>query len=166
MANAGVRRQQQRRRAPGHRRSLAGRNFVKTSQDAPITGTIARRVLIVEDDLPTASSLSSILGHAGYDTRVYSSGQTALRSTDSVRPDAALVDIHLPDLSGLVLTQKLREKLGPDVPIIVVSGDTSMETLNSLPYVGATYFLSKPTSGPIVLEKLSQCLGTTTRDET
>ena len=127
-----------------------------SSQDAATAGTIAVRVLIVEDDLATASSLSS----------VYNSGQTALRSTDSDRPDAALIDVHLPDLSGLVLTQKLREKLGPDVPIIVVSGDTSMETLNSLPYVGATYFLSKPTSGPVVLEKLSQCLGAPPRRAT
>ena len=43
-----------------------------------------------------------------------------------------MVDIHLPDLSGLVVTQKLRQQLGAAIPIIILSGDTSMETLNSL----------------------------------
>jgi CheY-like chemotaxis protein len=70
-----------------------------------------------------------------------------------------MVDIHLPDLNGLVITRKLCDQLGPRVPIIVVSGDTSMETLNSLAHVGATYFLSKPTSPAVLLQILGDCIG-------
>jgi DNA-binding response OmpR family regulator len=71
---------------------------------------------------------------------------------------AAVVDIHLPDLSGLVVSQKLREILGPQTPIIVLSGDTSMTTLNSLPHVGATYFFSKPVNASYLLERMKQLL--------
>ena len=74
-----------------------------------------------------------------------------------------MVDIHLPDLNGLVITQKLRDQLGPRVPIIIVSGDTSMETLNSLAHVGATYFLSKPTSPSVLLQMLGDCIGDSRR---
>ena len=65
----------------------------------------------------------------------------------------AVVDIHLPDMNGLVVSQKFRERLGPHAPIIVLSGDTSMETLNSLPHVGATYFFSKPVNSGQLLER-------------
>ena len=44
----------------------------------------------------------------------------------------------------LLVAQKLREILGPTTPIVIVSGDTSMEVINALPHVGATYFFSKP----------------------
>lgn len=69
---------------------------------------------------------------------------------------AAVVDIHLPDLSGLVVTQKLRERLGPGAPIIILSGDTSMEMLNALSHVGATYFFSKPFSSAQLVERLQE----------
>ncbi len=119
------------------------------------------RILIVEDDPSTAQSLSRILQRAGYQTTVCYNGTGALRvaDADGTTHAAAMVDIHLPDLNGLVITQKLRERLGPHVPIIVVSGDTSMETLNSLAHVGATYFLSKPTSPHVLLKMVGDCIG-------
>ena len=52
-----------------------------------------------------------------------------------------------------------REILGPDTPIIVLSGDTSMPTLNSLPHVGATYFFSKPVNAAHLLERLKESVG-------
>ena len=121
------------------------------------------RVLIVEDDPGTAQSLSNILRRAGYQPTICYSGAQALRSASDLTPAAAMVDIHLPDLNGLVITRKLRDQLGPRVPIIVVSGDTSMETLNSLAHVGATYFLSKPTSPSVLLQMLGDCLSESSR---
>jgi FixJ family two-component response regulator len=50
----------------------------------------------------------------------------------------------------------LRDLLGPDVPIIVLSGDTSMPMLNSLPHVGATYFFSKPVNAQQLVERLNE----------
>jgi DNA-binding response OmpR family regulator len=131
---------------------------VSISEQSPAHGRIGR-ILVVEDDPSTARSLASILDRAGYQTAVCHNGSAALHTARELRPSAAMVDIHLPDLSGLILTQKLREQLGPDVPIIVVSGDTSMETLNSLSHVGATYFLSKPIPANILLQMLGACLG-------
>lgn len=117
------------------------------------------QILIVEDDPSTARSVAKIVEGAGYAATVCHSGHAALRTAAHLAPSAAIVDIHLPDLSGLILTQKLRERLGPDVPILIVSGDTSMETLNSLSHVGASYFLSKPTSASVLLQMLGDCIG-------
>ncbi len=61
---------------------------------------------------------------------------------------------NFPDISGLIVTQKLRERMGPKAPIILLSGDRSMETLNSLPHVGATDFFSKPVNSSQLIERL------------
>ena len=127
-------------------------------------GSLVPRILIIDDSEPTAKALAAILRRANYETTV------ALRGSDGINQAkaagatnggfaAAVVDIHLPDLSGLVVSQKLRDILGPNTPIIVLSGDTSMPTLNSLPHVGATYFFSKPVNAGLLLDRLKQCVG-------
>ena len=115
------------------------------------------RVLIVDDSEPTARALAALLGGAGYQAVTAHRGTDALdRAAAHDDFAAAIVDIHLPDLNGLVLSRRLRERFGPDVPIIVLSGDTSMQTLNSLPHVGATYFFSKPVNAPQLIERLRE----------
>jgi CheY-like chemotaxis protein len=113
--------------------------------------------------------MARTLEHAGYQTAVFHTGTEALRyvqdrqaeasnATPKTPPAAALVDLHLPDIHGLVVSAKLREALGPAAPIIVISGDTSMANLNALPHVGATYFFSKPVSSATLLERLRESL--------
>ena len=123
------------------------------------------KILLIDDSEPTARALAALLGRAKYATAVAfrgSEGISAARAETAAGRAfaAAVVDIHLPDLSGLVVSQKLREILGPHTPIIVLSGDTSMTTLNSLPHVGATYFFSKPVNAGQLLERLKQWTAT------
>jgi CheY-like chemotaxis protein len=113
-------------------------------------------VLIVDDNEPTARALAKVLGGGNLETAVYYRGGDALDFAKQNDISAAVVDIHLPDLSGLVVTQQLRQRLGPSTPIIILSGDTSMETLNSLPHVGATYFFSKPVNAGQLLQRLKE----------
>ena len=116
-------------------------------------------ILIVDDNQPTARALAALLGGASYRTAVAFRGADALEQAAARDVAAAIVDIHLPDISGLVVVQKLREQLGPDVPIVVLSGDTSMQMLNSLPHVGATYFFSKPVNSGQLLERIREWVG-------
>ena len=116
----------------------------------------APKILIVDDNQPTARALAALLGAARYRTAVAFRGADALNHAARQDLAAAIVDIHLPDISGLVVVQKLRDLLGPDLPIIVLSGDTSMQILNSLPHVGATYFFSKPVNSSQRLARLRE----------
>lgn len=111
-------------------------------------------VLVVDDNPTITRAVSKLLRNAGYRTAVCHSGADALRCIDGEVPDAAVIDIHLPDLSGLILSAKLRQRFGEGRPIIVCSGDTSMENIRSLPHVGATYFLSKPFRPEHLLDRL------------
>jgi DNA-binding response OmpR family regulator len=115
-------------------------------------------ILIVDDHAQTAKAVAGIIRRAGFETVVANCGADALDFVSEHRPSAALVDVHLTDLSGLVLTSKLRERMGEEMPIIILSGDTSMETLNSLPLVGATYFFSKPVNAKHLVERLGELL--------
>src|SRR4051812_21334971 len=120
-------------------------------------------VLIVEDNAAIAAGMAKVLERGGYSPTVWHTGAQALNWVQSLNGSrgalrAAILDLHLPDLHGLVLSSQLRGLLGPGVPIIIVSGDTSMENLNALPHVGATYFLSKPLNATTLLERMRECL--------
>jgi DNA-binding response OmpR family regulator len=116
-------------------------------------------VLIVDDDRGTARALAALLTEAGFRTAVLHTGKEAIRHAGAEHVSAVIVDVHLPDLNGLVLSVNLREQLGLAVPIFIVSGDTSMETINSLPFVGATHFFAKPMNPSFVIERLRESLG-------
>lgn len=117
-----------------------------------------QEILIVEDTPPVARAMAKLLSSNGMRPTVCSSATQALMHIEHQKPAAAVIDIHLPDLSGLILSQQLRSRLGPRTPIIVVSGDGSQEVLNSLAQVGATYFFSKPVNARALVEKLQGLL--------
>jgi two-component system sensor histidine kinase RpfC len=124
----------------------------------PIPNSALPTVLVVDDNEPTALALGKIFSAKGFNPVVVHRGGDALSYAEGHSIDAAVVDLHLPDLSGLVVTQKLRERLGVQMPIIILSGDTSMEMLNALRHVGATYFFSKPVNSKQLVERLKQSL--------
>jgi CheY-like chemotaxis protein len=123
---------------------------------APARPRERRSVLVVDDNETVTKALRIHLSEAGYDVTALESGMEALKRAQGARFDAAVIDVHLNDINGLVLTQRLRDLYGNAVPIIVLSGDTSMETINSLPLVGATYFIPKPVQSAKLIEQLRQ----------
>jgi FixJ family two-component response regulator len=116
-------------------------------------------VLVVDDNKFMTRGLTLLFEEAGFGATAFNRGLEAIDYVISgvgARPSAAIIDIHLPDISGLVLSQRLREALGPTCPIIVLSGDGSMEVLNSLSHVGATYFFQKPVNSAALLERVRE----------
>jgi CheY-like chemotaxis protein len=121
--------------------------------------TQIKSILIIDDSHLITKALRAILARAGFSVQSFNAGLEALRHAADTPPDAAIIDVHLPDISGLVLTQRLRDLLGPQVPLIILSGDTSMETINSLSHVGATYFFPKPVQGAQLVARLREWVG-------
>lgn len=68
-----------------------------------------RRVLIVDDNADAADSLALLLEFEGHKTRVVYSGEEALASMASFKPDVALLDIGLPGMNGYELAQQIRK---------------------------------------------------------
>lgn len=117
---------------------------------------VAREVLIVDDSLPTTRALAELLMRDGFEVAAYTNGADALKYLEVGKPAAAVVDIHLPDISGLALSQHIRDTHGPDLPIIIISGDASMHNINSLSVAGATYFYSKPLKASELIARLRE----------
>lgn len=124
------------------------------SLDAP--GVAPRSIWVVDDNQVVTRALARVLKQVGFDAKLFHTGQAVLDHQPAPPPAAAVIDIHLPDLSGLELARVLRNRLGDRVPLILVSGDASMENLSALPQAGATYFFSKPLRPAQLLERLRQ----------
>jgi DNA-binding response OmpR family regulator len=107
-------------------------------------------ILIVEDDVATGTFLADNLTADGYDLRVARTLGEALRALERDHVDLAVVDIGLPDGSGLELLRRVREAGGPGsrldarLPLLVVSGRAG-ETDRVRGFErGADDFVSKP----------------------
>jgi DNA-binding response OmpR family regulator len=109
-------------------------------------------ILVVEDDVPTRTFLADNLTADGYDVLLAGSLEDALRTLEYHRVDLVVVDVGLPDGSGLELVRKVRESGGPGsrlderLPLLVVSGRAG-ETDRVRGFErGADDFVSKPFS--------------------
>ncbi|MBI1379538.1 MAG: PAS domain S-box protein [Planctomycetaceae bacterium] len=69
----------------------------------------AQRILIVDDNVDSAESMAILLANCGYDTRTAHDGASALRCAEEFRPVAVLLDMGLPDMSGLEVVQQIRQ---------------------------------------------------------
>lgn len=116
------------------------------------------RVLVVEDDPLAAKALAGLLRAEGYEPIVFSDGLTALHYVLDHPTDIALIDIQLPDISGLEVSRQIRRSHGDRVPIIILSGNNDVDTLRSLSEAGATYFFSKPVIVSNLLSQMKTCI--------
>ena len=118
----------------------------------------AAAILVVEDDPSVSQVLAAMLRMEGYDVHTAMSGAKAMEYAKGHPVLAAIVDIHLPDAHGLILSQQLRATCGPAMPLLILSGDSSMSVINSLPFAGATYFFRKPVETKLLLDRLAELL--------
>lgn len=99
-------------------------------------------ILIVEDDATISTIMSGYLESEGLAVEVISTGRELLRRLSSQAYSVVLLDLGLPDEDGLVL---LRKKVArSDVPVMVVTGRTSLETRLTAFELGASDVLTKP----------------------
>lgn len=83
----------------------------------------ALRVLVVDDNPDAAHTLSALLRMAGHDVQKAASGAEALRVAEQFKPEVAVLDIGIGDMSGHALAQAIRGKpWGADVLLVAVSG--------------------------------------------
>jgi two-component system cell cycle sensor histidine kinase/response regulator CckA len=108
------------------------RRAVTKERTAAIT---SRRLLIVEDESLIAEGLKNLLGDAGMDIVLASSGREALRVLDSAAPDVVVLDIGLPDLDGTEVARRIREKR-PRQPVVFMTGhgDTGNNSMLRKPF--------------------------------
>ena len=101
------------------------------------------RVLIVEDTPAEAELFADLVAHHGHDPIVAASAEAALDSLAASSPDAVLLDMFLPGMSGLELLRILSERR-QRCPVVVISGVATEDEARRCLELGALEFLPKP----------------------
>lgn len=113
-------------------------------------------VLIVDDDPSFLSIVTAFMGKAGWRFEIAVSGQQAIARLATNSFAAVILDLNLPDISGLdVLRAIARPPNAP--PVLFISGDASVQSALEAGRFGAVEFLEKPITMSDLLTKLEAC---------
>ena len=115
-----------------------------------------RQILIVEDDEDTAEMVFTLLEDAGYTPNAVPSGHTALEQIAQSPPDLVLLDLKLPDIDGLEVLKRVRER--SFMPMIVVSGYNKERDKVIALEAGADDYLGKPFSPEELIARVQALL--------
>lgn len=117
-----------------------------------MTATIA----LVDDDKNILTSVSIALQSEGFATRIYSDGETALKALIENPPDLAVLDIKMPQMDGMELLRRLREKSA--IPVIfLTSKDDELDEALGLA-MGADDYIAKPFSQRLLIARIRAIL--------
>ena len=103
-----------------------------------------KRILIVEDDLNLTLALYSALSHT-YKVSTAKTATSGISKAQLSGPDLIILDLNLPDLSGLAVTLKLRQ-IGVQAPILVLTAESGLISKVDLLDGGANDYMTKPFS--------------------
>ncbi|MBE0582874.1 MAG: sigma-54-dependent Fis family transcriptional regulator [Desulfofustis sp.] len=100
-------------------------------------------ILIIEDDHDMCDMLSVALGRRGFTTTAYHNGMSGLAALAGGQPDVILVDINLPDISGMEVCQRVAADI-PELPVVVMTAFGNMDMAIEAIRAGAYDFITKP----------------------
>jgi FixJ family two-component response regulator len=99
-------------------------------------------VFVVDDDVRVREALASLLESAGLDVSMFATASAFLEAEKPDVPACLVLDLELPDISGLELQQELANRDAP--PIVFITGHADVPTSVKAMKAGAVEFLSKP----------------------
>ncbi|MGD9047431.1 MAG: response regulator [Anaerolineae bacterium] len=115
------------------------------------------KILIVDDSTELRSLLESVLPYSGYRAISATSGQDGLDLAEEVKPDLILLDLELPDTTGLEVLEALG-RLDRSIPTIMMTGYGSEGTASDALRLGALGYLVKPFTTEEVLSSIERAL--------
>ena len=103
------------------------------------------RVLVVDDEKNIRRTLQMVLEGPGYQVAEAGSGEEALRKLDEDDYDLVILDVRLPEMSGIEALDRIRKRPGSSgLPVIMISGHASLSEAVHCVQLGASDFLEKP----------------------
>ena len=101
-------------------------------------------ILLVEDEPISAEIVSMMLKNKGHEVKLAHTGQQSLDLIKTMHFDLILMDIHLPDFSGIEVTKIIKDDLGLSTPIIALTAGGNEEDILKTHNAGMKYHLVKP----------------------
>ena len=116
-----------------------------------------KRVLVIEDQEDLAALYESALDREGFEVSKAYTGEEGLALFEDNGADAVVMDMTLPEMHGVQTLRQIRG-LNANVPVVVVTGETSDETRRQCERLGVQEYLSKPADHNHILEALRRAL--------
>ncbi len=115
-----------------------------------------RRVLIVDDNIDAAESLSMLLGTLGHETRLAHDGEQALAAVETFDPEVVLLDIGLPRVNGYEVARRIRRGSSGERPhLIALTGWGQEEDRRLAKEAGFDHHVTKPVELSVLSDLLS-----------
>jgi two-component system response regulator RegA len=124
---------------------------------------IVPTILVVEDDTAFRSILVAAFTRRGYDAVGVPDAASAVRAAERESPEMAVVDLRLPDESGLEVVRRLKA-IDASTSIVVLTGYGSIATALESVRLGATHYLTKPTDADRILAAFTHGLASRPQD--
>ncbi len=119
-------------------------------------------ILIVDDSVLTRAAIKKIIDMIDLQVEQVLEAENGLRALEMLEQnkiDVVLADLNMPEMGGVELIRKMKEKeTFSDIPVIIVSTESSMTRINDLLNEGIKDFLHKPFSPEEFREKLAKNL--------
>lgn len=120
------------------------------------------RILLIEDNEVSRTLLRTILRSAGYEVIGEArDGLSGLDMANRLQPDLVCLDVVMPKLDGVKVLAELRREM-PDIPVLMITGHTDREAVESMIKEGASGIVVKPFNARKVLEAVERSLATHT----
>jgi FixJ family two-component response regulator len=113
-------------------------------------------VFIVDDDISVRESLEPLIAAAGWRPEVFASAEEFLAAPWPARPSCLVLDVSLPDLSGLEVQRRIADRA--DLPIIFITGHGDIPMTVQAMKAGAVEFLTKPFGPEVLLDAIRGAL--------
>lgn len=110
-------------------------------------------VVVVDDDISVRESLELLIQSEGWRPALFESAQEFLARFPNVTPSCLILDVNLPDLSGLDIQQRITDEKS-STPIIFITGYGDIPTSVRAMKAGAAEFLTKPLDDKILIEAI------------
>jgi len=115
------------------------------------------KILVVDDDAIVIKSCRRILEAEGFEVSSVPSADKALEELKSYDFDLLLIDVKMPKHDGMYLMREIK-KNWPEIPIIIMSGYPTPETIAEVLRLGATLFIPKPFKPDELVKSVRQAL--------
>lgn len=120
---------------------------------------MAKKILIVEDNDLNLKLFRDLLGANGYLTYETKEGIEAISMTRSVMPDLIIMDIQLPEISGLDITRKIKADAAiKHIPILAVTAFAMKDDEQKILEAGCEAYLSKPIAIDVFISAIRRFL--------
>lgn len=101
------------------------------------------RVLFVDDEVSLQELMRAELPRLGHEVTVCPDGRTALKTLEKATFDAAILDLKMPDMTGIQVLERLKQ-ISPDTEAVMMTGYSSKETAVEAMRLGAFDYIEKP----------------------